>query len=98
MSNHTKTPWRTGGEQNPTIIYDGDGWAVASTAVVHVRKNAKYEADANAAFIVRACNAHDELVAALDWALSQIGDDLDLDHQRAFDGAIAALAKARGES
>lgn len=38
-----------------------------------------------------------ELVEALKWALDQIEDDLDPDHQTALDQARATLAKAKGE-
>jgi len=39
-----------------------------------------------------------DLLDALDWALRQIEDDLDPDHQAAFDAACFTLAKAKGES
>lgn len=38
-----------------------------------------------------------DLLDALDWALRQIEDDLDPDHQAAFDAAQSTLRKARGE-
>jgi hypothetical protein len=38
-----------------------------------------------------------ELVEALKWALDQIEDDLDPDHQTALDQARATLAEATGE-
>ena len=37
------------------------------------------------------------LAAALQWALDQLYDDLDLDHQEALQSARAALKAARGE-
>jgi hypothetical protein len=37
-----------------------------------------------------------DLLDALDWALRQIEDDLDPDHQAAFDAACSSLAKAKG--
>ena len=37
-----------------------------------------------------------DLLDALDWALRQIEDDLDPDHQAAFDAACSTLAKAKG--
>ena len=39
-----------------------------------------------------------DLLDALDWALRQIEDDLNPDHQAAFDAACSTLAKAKGES
>lgn len=38
-----------------------------------------------------------DLLAALEWALGQLDDDLDLDHQDALRAARAALARARGD-
>jgi hypothetical protein len=38
-----------------------------------------------------------DLLDALFWALSQIEDDLDPDHQKAHAAAWAAVAKATGE-
>lgn len=38
-----------------------------------------------------------DLIAALTWALDQIDDDLDLDHQAALIAAQTTLAKAKGE-
>ena len=38
-----------------------------------------------------------EVTDALRWALNQIEDDLDPDHQAALDAARATLAKATGE-
>ena len=38
-----------------------------------------------------------DLLEALDWALRQIEDDLDHDHQAAFDAAHSTLRKAKGE-
>lgn len=37
-----------------------------------------------------------ELLAALEWAVDQIEDSLDFDHQAALEGCKAAIAKARG--
>lgn len=54
---------------------------------------AKAETDANA----RLMAAAPELADALAWALDQIEDDLDLDHQEALAYARAVLARARGE-
>lgn len=76
MAEHTKTPWKIGAPHpNNACAYivDADGREVATlyggsdpggqNEMGHwVRQPIR---DANAAFIVRACNAHDELVAAL---------------------------------
>jgi hypothetical protein len=37
-----------------------------------------------------------ELLEALKWALEQIADDLDPDHQEAFDAAFAVASRAGG--
>lgn len=75
MTEHTKTPWRV--EQGTDLIwgacnpYDqstyGMGYSIARgvTASWGKRRPDMDEREANAAFIVRACNAHDALVAAL---------------------------------
>jgi hypothetical protein len=39
-----------------------------------------------------------DLLDALDWALRQIEDDLDPDHQAAFNAALSTLRKAKGEA
>jgi hypothetical protein len=59
---HTQTPWRvakgyriTGGPQGHTYVASLD----------NVKHFSPEELDANAAFIVRAVNSHDEMLAAL---------------------------------
>jgi hypothetical protein len=37
-----------------------------------------------------------ELLEALKWALEQIADDLDPEHQEAFDAAFAVACRAKG--
>lgn len=64
--------------------------------------------EANAEFIVQACNAHDDLVAALEGAIgalefsrdfhSDLGNEDQAFAQDKLDAATAALAKARGEA
>jgi len=59
---HTKTPWETGADdptiRQASIVFGGDGIGIA---------NCEYslrlleETEANAAFIVEACNAHERL-------------------------------------
>jgi hypothetical protein len=61
MSDHTKTPWHIAGKA--TIKMGQNDWI----GTVNWRNR-----DANAAFLVRAVNAHDALVAALDAARSQL--------------------------
>lgn len=57
---HTPTPWTQGDlgqRQNDCFVYDHAGQVLADCAW-----RAK-EAETNAAFIVRACNAHEDAVA-----------------------------------
>lgn len=74
---HTPTPWIVfdasarypgiDGQNDTTVVVHGyDGEACGVRGSVHAT------ALANAAFIVRACNAHDELVAALKEARNQM--------------------------
>jgi hypothetical protein len=60
VSKHTPTPWRQQGEPNGHRI-NGEGGPVA---VASPRFMDRTERLANAAFIVRACNAHEDLLAA----------------------------------
>lgn len=76
MSTHTPTPWTTSVACKFRVIsslafakYGGSGSVVADvyTPGTHPHAPTDYEISAaNAAFICRACNAHDELVAALE--------------------------------
>ncbi|MBA8886128.1 hypothetical protein FHW12_000319 [Dokdonella fugitiva] len=87
---HTPTPWHTGEGKAERIIYADDGFAVADAAVFHGRH---VESPANnAAFIVRACNAHDELVAALRRAVEAA--EARMPNATFLADARAALAKA----
>jgi len=68
---HTPTPWKavrenahpTGGALLGVFVDRADGSCIAETFSNCGQSDA--ECRANAAFIVRACNAHDALVAAL---------------------------------
>lgn len=92
---HTPTPWRT--YAGRAIVFDADGNYVAYCGQSHFIETE--EQKANAEFIVRACNSHDELVAAL--------EDLSGLCERAWDGIVIGkpirntakrvLAKAKGE-
>lgn len=99
---HTPTPWHVGDGKAARIIYGQDGYAIADATVYHGRHGGAEEA--NAAFIVRAVNAHDDLVAALRKARNAISEEVlaagDEDHPtiarhaRIIDEIDAALAKA----
>lgn len=68
-TNHTPTPWT---QHNGEIFAERDDFGTMQVAQVMWRNPASYaeyggaqQAEADTAFIVTACNAHDELVAAL---------------------------------
>ena len=64
MSKHTPLPWwnaKTGSHQG-LVISEENGANVAVT----------YNGDSDAEFIVRACNCHDELLAACKYVLEEI--------------------------
>jgi len=68
MSNqkHTATPWRMGGKmgapEDRFVVFGENGWAIAK--ILEAGNDAEWQAEveANAKFIVRACNSHDELL------------------------------------
>ena len=63
--------------------------------VVSVDGSTGDEVEANAHFIVQACNAHDELLAALKECMSLVGEDnLPENVNDVLDRALAAIAKA----
>jgi hypothetical protein len=76
VQGHTELPWKiTWFFGTAHIVGNDDAWA----AQCHTKEDA--------AFIVRACNAHDELVAALQAAIEYVPDAL-------HDQVHAALATA----
>ncbi len=96
MKTHTPTPWQYATNVGPTkaLIVERDG-----CTVMEVRRTVGYAFAANVAFIVRAVNNHDELVAAIRGLLERPSDFLEpheaaemISEARAF--ARAALAKA----
>ncbi len=106
MSNHTPGPWQLGknGDQcarnhaicsGPVVIAKvygrgypaGEGWSP--------------ESEADAAFIVRACNSHEELLAALEDCIESLSRLPNLDGAyriTCIAQAQAALTKVKGES
>lgn len=102
---HTPTPFEArsmtsnGYQESAKVIFDNNGNEVCRIdyRLMETGSDGIKKSEENASFIVRACNSHESLVSVLEWALSQIEDDLDLDHQAAFENARAALALARGE-
>ena len=88
---HTPGPWSAGRaipEDNTVsrIVRAGDD----HIAVIMDLDGAAQEAADNARLIAAA----PDLLAALQWALSQIEDSLDPDHRAALESARAAIARA----
>jgi len=95
---HTPGPW----EDCPDFYNGGDHyiWPVGANGVQIATVHDNSQVDANAAFIVRACNAHEELVEALRELIDQLegigipdwhgAEGLDLSQAR------AAIKKAEG--
>lgn len=111
---HTPGPWHTErglSSTGATPIRDAErvnvAWVCGSDAIDGTPQKAK----ANAEFIVRACNAHDELVAALEKQVAhteqlagmanrfaaQLGLGKKVNPEDWTDQARAALAKAKGQ-
>lgn len=99
---HTPTPWQQSHRKCPdggyrTQIYDAAGDEIATLAWYPVHSgdgSISTAREANAAFIVRAVNAYDDLINALDdatRALEQAGD-----HESAGRAGYA-IAKADGD-
>lgn len=61
-SKHTKLPWHVH-HRNPLVLQAADG----NIALMNLARPSE-ESEANAAFIVTACNSHAELVEALEEA------------------------------
>lgn len=97
----TPTPWRLSEQYSLTVEYKIGDYVATMCGL-------RDKAEANAAFIVRACNAHDELVAALEGTIDCLTvHELDCardglkNAERAARDALsavrAAIAKAKGE-
>lgn len=100
-SKHTPTPWRAAGQQ---IIAEENGYRVAVVSSPDPRARGKERMEdleycrGNTAFIVRACNSHEQLVTALQALLPDaVGNHIGgPDTQARIDAARAAIAKATG--
>lgn len=90
VAQHTPTPWNVLSPKGTLCawrIVSNDDCNVAFVA----QRLSNAEADANAAFIVTACNAHDELVAAL----RNLEAELHLAYDDVPAGVDACMAQAR---
>lgn len=85
MAENSKLPWRLGRNGGDDTVFSGND----VVAMCDTDTNSKRD-KANAAFIVRACNSFEALVAALEYCRPFVNGDT---------GAIdAILAKAKGET
>ena len=97
---HTPTPWVTKGVVNPSVeLPDGAVWTELRPATYSRDTHGKGNAPENAAFIVRAVNAHGPLVSALELLLHHeaILDDDDPRLIQTRAECHAALKLAKGE-
>lgn len=92
---HTPTPWDICDSANSTLIHIE---TIHGEQIATVNKGNKEQRLANALYMARACNAHDELVAALQRAHDHMAVDARFEHSQTGKQIIAALAKARGEA
>ena len=98
QTQHTPGKWEL--DKEDSLIIEGcDGrLSIAEvhdhsdTSDIHTRN----EAEANAEFIIQACNCHDELVAASKMALRALLDH-SLEHCDVKEALCNAIKKARGE-
>lgn len=93
---HTPTPYGKATVTDGTIYIEANDRPIASIC----RKNDEARATGN--FIVRACNAHEELVDTLTYALKHLrvagASKPAHPYHVAYIEGVAALAKARGEA
>ena len=103
MSKHTPTPWHVDGECIYGTTQRGDYVRIADTTVADGDNLPDKEADANASFIVRAVNCHDEMLKALKAVeLGVFGSmlpnsDIDVCTRGTLAQVQAAIAKAEGK-
>lgn len=84
---HTPTPWQSDND----VIFCNGHFAIAKTIKLGIPEK---ESKANAAFIVRACNSHEELLEACKSALILIAPT----DQKALKRKLEqAIAKAEGK-
>lgn len=97
-TNHTPTPWEIR-EHNYGNVRGAHGlFMVGNNAPIAdgIYGRNISEADANADFIVKACNAHDDLVAVLEKITDEM-TRLNTVMKETWEEAQSLLAKARGE-
>lgn len=99
MNTHTQGPWHVGAGNGKGSIFADNGRTrleIGGTTLYPIARMGKgwneEEDEANARLIA----AGPELLEALKWAVQQIEDDLDPDHQTAMNACLAAISKAEG--
>lgn len=93
MENHTETPWKAIG----ATVWEGDTlYMVTDCRQIELnnREEANEVADANAQFIVKACNAHKLLTEALRQCLSDLKWVESLDITSNFQSSIILAEEA----
>lgn len=116
QSNHTPTPWKIY-DADSDNIHIGDiasppkaGWQYNTVCNMYETTN-DYDkintellnnAKANAKFIVKACNAHEELLEALKWALKLVPisgwkPEYEKQFTKEYNAVIALIHKAEGK-
>jgi hypothetical protein len=106
---HTPTPWSIGGlSSNPGEghVIESDSadrtiaWTANSYCTANDEEYISQEDEANAEFIVRACNSHDALLRAIQEVLYSYEDDSDTDLaiklESPMENLQEAIAKAKG--
>ena len=91
---HTALPWHTNLRSHPSDQVFSDDLIVADCKWTNHTPDVR---EANSEFIVRACNAHLELVAALEMSLDWLASYPGFGSEHAYNRARAALAKSKGE-
>ena len=95
---HTPTPWITEPHGDTTALYSGRDRDHHGLRLMNL-DDGDMNFEANAAFIVRACNSHDELVAACKMLIHSIPDDwpMPLGYSEVVHQAVNAISKAEGK-
>jgi hypothetical protein len=98
---HTNIPWRTHPHAHAHVISVSSGRSVANCGgyTSNIKGEKAYEEnEANADFVILACNAHYELLAALRDLLSIAEMEGVVGDNTTLPAARAAIAKAEGRS
>ena len=97
MSTHTPGPW-TVDKYSRIITPTREVLLVSGVALPSGNHPKIEEADANAAFIVRACNTHEDLVKACKATIAHRGKDFLDNTIEPYAGLVRAIAKAEGRA